>query len=211
MNIQNAFYPNKEFFKDLNPVVKHEHSLICLVSGWRTTYEFLVNAVFRLIKTEIPDFKLKFCIPNYNSKNDYSDWLIEKFDNDDDFIFLGSLSQDDLKKELLKTPCSWRFYEYQESCGTGIYTELLCYCFPICDFSDAMRFNCSPDFFQKYGISDFRFDTIIAKEIADRIIDVTLHYDKYIEDLQKEHDYVLNNFNTDIKIKEYSQVIDNLL
>ena len=119
---------------------------------------------------------------------------------------MGSLSHEELQNELLKTPISYRIYDFIESCSIGSMFEAICGCLILSNFHDGMNNNFLSEYINKYNCKN-KSD----EEISKLIIDIILNYDKYKNDIISNQQYIYNNFSEDIIIKQYKKEIDELL
>ena len=196
------FVPNpyNQIYDNINICsLKKDHSIICTYGNTRTNgnWNYLLNTIFPNVMKRIPDVKIKFCYPSYDGVT---------LNKSDDYIVYGSLSHEDLKTVLLKTPVAFRIYDTNESCGIGQMHELLCGCFTISSFKDGMRNNVTNEFYTKYSTKDKSDD-----EIVNLICDIILNYDKYVDDLVKNQLWLYSNRNTIQIMNKYKNIINNLI
>ena len=196
LNPYNPLYDNI----DLHNIQK-DHSVIIDYGDSRTSsnWDYLCNEIYQKLKNIIPDIKFKFCFPTY-------DGICIDFTKYPDFKSFGSLSEKNVKLQLLQTPVVFRIYDCWEACPISNLNELLCGTFIISTFKDGMKNNVTEKFYNKYSCKNKSTD-----EIVELMADVILNYDKYINDLIYEQQYIYNNRSIKQTLPKYKKIIDSLL
>ena len=194
--IHNPFNKSYENI-NLNNIQKDHSIILCCGKIKISDNEInrLIN-ISSLVRKQIPNFCIKLCYPQYDYNDTIGDFIIN----------LGSLSHEELQNELLKTPISYRIYDFIESCSIGSMFEAICGCLILSNFHDGMNNNFLSEYINKYNCKN-KSD----EEISKLIIDIILNYDKYKNDIISNQQYIYNNFFEYIIIKQYKKEIDELL